>query len=112
MGSNFSRATGDPTRSGRGCDYALPFPAVREVRPALPCVVEAVIDLAALRALAEAATPGPWRSDGLRVRQHEASTFAVAQAFYKKDAAYIAACSPNVVLGLIARIEDLEEKCK
>lgn len=85
-----------------------------------------------LEALARAATPGPWRwwlggshSDtGVRGREPELvplSTAVVASADgwevascqtagvpRSADAAYIAACSPDVILGLLARLDTAE----
>ena len=77
-------------------------------------------DVAELRRLAEAATPGPWESDGLEVCQHWSLPepwHAVVNAEIScgpycyggsvrpierdADAAYIAALSPAVVLALL-----------
>jgi len=70
-----------------------------------------------LRALARAATPGPWQIgpkalDGsLAVRtlpgeRVHAMTDMVARPTVPADAAYIAAASPDVVLRLLAEIDE------
>lgn len=73
-------------------------------------------ELDQLRALARAATPGPWRveaqghaeQDVARVNNLEvAPPDSVELAHCADDAAYIAAVSPDVVLGLIAEVERL-----
>lgn len=73
-----------------------------------------------LKKLAEAATPGPWEHEE-KCSLHDAPTVR-ANGFYVascctsedgegiKDAAFIAAANPEVVLGLIARIEELEKQ--
>jgi hypothetical protein len=68
------------------------------------------VDLAALRRLAEAATPGPWRSfddygytspvNGLRTN--------IVPSIKKTNAAYIAAANPATLLTLLDRITELE----
>lgn len=65
-------------------------------------------DLAALRALAEKATPGPWAPDAegsivLRV----GTEFKLSGCFYHWDAAYIAAAHPGAVLALLDEVERL-----
>ena len=57
-------------------------------------------DLAELRRLAEAATPGPWEADGLEVCQHcyGGSARPIER---DEDAAFIAAANPSVVLALL-----------
>lgn len=65
-------------------------------------------DLARLRALAEVATPGPWDADtrtelGKTLVCHGLTV--IVGTHRAPDAAYIAACSPDVLLGLIERIE-------
>lgn len=71
-------------------------------------------DLAALRALAEAATPGRWHvevdapgteAEGLYVTDDGGRTVASVRDLYA-DAALIAACSPERILALIAEVED------
>ena len=85
-------------------------------------------DLAELRRLAEAATPGPWESDGLEVCQHWSLPepwHAVVNAEIScgpycyggsvrpierdADAAYIAALSPAVVLALLDAAAERDE---
>lgn len=80
--------------------------------------------LSHLKALAQAATPGPWVAEGLPYNEVDDPTIwagevYVAQTAYDMqsstqahnvgaDTAYITAASPDVVLALIARIEELE----
>jgi len=73
-------------------------------------------ELDQLRDLAKAATPGPWRVEAqghawqevARVNNLEvAPPASVELAHCADDAAYIAAVSPDVVLGLIAEVERL-----
>ena len=73
-------------------------------------------ELDQLRALAQSATPGPWRVEAqghapqqvARVNNLEvAPPDSVELAHCATDAAYIAAVSPDVVLGLIAEVERL-----
>jgi hypothetical protein len=66
-----------------------------------------------LRALATAATPGPWRhasgteaEPDIRTRV-TSDACSIATTDWTRDAAYIAAASPNVVLGLLDEIERL-----
>lgn len=75
---------------------------------------EALADYDALRAVAEAATTGPWGGEvmdgdvwapGNRERICKTSSFN-----YGRDAAYIAAASPDVVLALLDEIEALRAK--
>ena len=73
-------------------------------------------ELNQLRALAQAATPGPWR---VEARGHAAQEVArvnnlevappdsVELSLCATDAAYIAAVSPDVVLGLIDEVDRL-----
>ena len=86
-------------------------------------------DVTELRRLAEAATPGPWESDGLEVCQHWSLPepwHAVVNAEIScgpycyggsvrpierdADAAYIAALSPDVVLALLDERDALAAK--
>lgn len=62
------------------------------------------VDLDALVALAEAATPGQWVATGRWVRfgLHDREQIS------DEDAAFIAACDPQTVLALIERIRELE----
>ncbi len=73
-------------------------------------------ELNQLRALARAATPGPWRVEAqghapqqvARVNNLEvAPPDSVELAHCADDAAYIAAASPDVVLGLIDEVAGL-----
>ena len=69
-----------------------------------------------LRALAMAATPGPWISG------HDPSHYGAPEvtdgktfAYYvpdKNDAAFIAAASPDVVLALLDRLATVEGACR
>lgn len=64
-------------------------------------------ELMQLKALAEAATPGPWSYNGncrFGVWQNEGK-FYVFEAGGHADAAYTAAASPDVILALIAKVE-------
>jgi len=69
-----------------------------------------------LRDLAKAATPGPWRVEAQGHAPHEVARVnnlevappdSAELAHCADDAAYIAAVSPDVVLGLIAEVERL-----
>ena len=79
--------------------------------------MSAPLDLAALEAVAKAATPGPWgvlaESDGTCEVGHIDSAGIVASLCASEDAAHIAAFSPDVALALIAAAragEELREK--
>lgn len=65
-----------------------------------------------LRALAEAATPGPWEVVGESVvTDGNAATVAVIEApDYEEDAAYIAAANPTAVLDLLDRLAAAEAR--
>lgn len=90
-----------------------------------------------LKALAEKATPGPWRNDwraidldeergdvsyvtSLAEGVSESSAMVVGEVYYdglntaitKENAAYIAACSPDAILALITRAETAEAQNK
>lgn len=81
-------------------------------------------ELSHLKTLAQAATPGPWTAentpyDGFTDPVISSGEVYVAQTVYDMqswssrhdvdaDTAYIAAASPDVVLALIARIEELQ----
>ncbi len=77
-------------------------------------------DLNELERLARAATPGPWkacdgRGPGVAVfwdapEQDDNFVFYDETGGRHRDAAYIAAASPNVVLQLIARVRELERR--
>lgn len=74
-------------------------------------------DLAKLKALAEAATPGPWSYDGSYVcpaRVEAGTTYvetwrSVADCHQPENTQFIAAANPAVVLELIAENERLRE---
>lgn len=76
--------------------------------------------LANLRRLAQAATPGPWYADRRAVQLQPAQRGAggaacpthVASAVENADAAFIAALSPDVVLGLLKSIEFWSVCCR
>ena len=74
-------------------------------------------ELARLRALADAATPGPWRA-GTHERENVFCAYGATMGpervllrmnrefpGFKRDAAFIAAANPAVVLALIAVVE-------
>lgn len=70
------------------------------------------IDLDALEALAEAATPGPWEAVGFYVRLGDGFAVALAnsrQEHSPSDAAFIAAAR-TAVPALVARVRELEGK--
>jgi hypothetical protein len=57
-----------------------------------------------IRALAAAATPGPWHDNGLTLRPgtvHDSMDNVVCRAWENRDAAYIAALSPERVTALL-----------
>ena len=66
-----------------------------------------------LKRLAEQATPGPWLHDKFgdepwfTVLARDVPAPCVAENLSQADAAYIAAASPDVVMGLIAEVEVL-----
>lgn len=69
--------------------------------------------LARYKAIAEAATPGPWKQVGPEVHDGHHSMFAKMYGYalnqqLSKNAAYIAAFDPPTCLALLARIEALE----
>ena len=83
------------------------------------------VDLATLTALAQAATPGPWKLyDGwtgddkitrvVRIGNEEFTVFQTSAGRAhdiegaKADFEYLAACSPDVILALVNRIKELE----
>ena len=83
-------------------------------------------NLSTLTALAQAATPGPWECSGdSRERSSNYPTYEItteANAHSgshrqmlvrrREDAAFIAACSPDVILALVARVNELEAALK
>jgi hypothetical protein len=75
-----------------------------ERRPGVADIPAAELDH--LEALANAATPGPWRHGGIGNLDHwvyrGSSTHARAQ--FVEDAAYIAACDPSTIKGLITAV--------
>lgn len=69
------------------------------------------IDVKALRALATAATPGPWRTEsggGGWTNVHAPLGVLVSESMQSADALFIAALSPDVVLALLDRLERAE----
>lgn len=61
-----------------------------------------------LRALAEAATPGPW-TDEVPGMIHQSSTPGyIGTAEHPEDRAFIAAANPTAVLALLDRVEAAE----
>jgi hypothetical protein len=75
---------------------------------------------AELKKLAEAATPGPWAvkedvydgPDEVYGRWHKVGDLLFIGENLNKDSAYIAAASPDVILGLLAEIAALLEALK
>lgn len=71
-------------------------------------------EIAALRALAEKATPGQWTvgasSHEIDVPDGEDGLFSVATAELPEDAAFIAAASPSVVIALLDALEAAESR--
>ena len=67
-----------------------------------------------LLALAEAATPGPWRADG----EHDyldcvcTKTFCIASDIEKEDAAFIAAANPETIKQLVELVRLQHEAVK
>lgn len=69
-------------------------------------------NLAELARLAEAATPGPWKSHDEFVNAEKHFICEINNlAKPEQTAAYIAAANPEAVLGLIARIDELSARC-
>lgn len=78
------------------------------------------VDVAALRALAEAATPGPWTTEDSRnaaglARVWQLRGVGIAECRVRgadnhHDAAFIAAANPTAVLALLDEIETLRAK--
>ena len=58
-------------------------------------------DLAELRRLAEAATPGPWSTAAFQLVIDVAQRIDVGMCGHRDDAAFIAAANPAVVLALL-----------
>lgn len=75
------------------------------------------IDKSALKALAEAATPGPWGYDGSYVcpaRVEDGTTYvetwrSVADCVQPENTKFIAAANPTAVMVLLAEIEQLSK---
>jgi hypothetical protein len=72
-----------------------------------------------LRKLAEAATPGPWVNSrkGIGPRcvsggQDDGMILVRVYADFPNDAAFIAAASPDVVLGLLGRVKEQDKTIK
>ena len=63
-----------------------------------------MIDLTTLTMLAQAATPGPWIVEERRW-YHDTSLTERGIA----NAAFIVACSPDTILGLVARVRQMED---
>ncbi len=85
--------------------------------------------LSTLRSLAEAATPGPWEAQITKSRkccgifhpypepvkgEFEGEHVILEGSSYldAKDAAFIAACSPDVILALIGEVEELRARVR
>lgn len=75
------------------------------------------MDLDRLRELTGAATPGPWEAYSSEVTMNDRSQWRIGDrnrpaiffaTMRASDAAYIAACSPDVVLGLLDRLDKAE----
>ena len=67
-------------------------------------------DLAELRRLAEAATPGPWSTAAFQLVIDVAQRIDVGMCGHRDDAAFIAAANPDVVLALLAERDALAAK--
>jgi hypothetical protein len=65
------------------------------------------MDIAALKASAELATPGPWHV------QHDDEVwtdhYVAGTSYHEPDARFIALANPTSILSMIARLEALEE---
>jgi hypothetical protein len=85
----------------------VPVRLGREVEAVLAARVPVVTteDTEALRSLAREATPGPWKTQGAAVGVVDGVTVVTAHQSYR-DAAYLAAISPEVVLGLLDEIDE------
>jgi hypothetical protein len=76
-----------------------------------------VTDIDKLRALAEAATPGPWSHEAVRFMQHdvhtpdsvEADGMSTITCWHRCDAAFIAAFNPTAVLALLDELAALRK---
>ena len=72
-----------------------------------------IIDLPKLERLAREATPGPWRR-GTSTGDDKSSVFHddgfVAECYWKADAEYVAAASPDAVLELITEHRELRQR--
>jgi len=76
---------------------------------------EEMIDLTQLETLAQAATPGPWTTVPTSIPNESLLQIGAQVSFGSRsiqlstqDATFIAACSPDVVLALVARVRELE----
>src|SRR3990167_3854503 len=72
-------------------------------------------NLATLTQLAQAATPGPWTTAPTSIPNESLLQIGTQVSFGSRsiqlsiqDAAFIAACSPDVILALVARVRALE----
>ena len=78
----------------------------------------AMTDLAALTTLAQAATPGNWKQQVSNVTDRQG--YMIASCYGAKhgseaskceaNAAFIAACSPDTILGLVAKLREWEKE--
>ena len=70
-----------------------------------------MIDYTKLKELAEAATPGPWRDQGMQVNSGN-YVIVDTELDYERmaeNSSYIAAVSPDVVLAMVVELERLTE---
>jgi hypothetical protein len=67
-------------------------------------------DLSRLAELASAATPGPWHADATSVHLDDGGALFEDRYSQVTDRAYIAAASPDVILDLLARLQQAEER--
>ncbi|MDW3683934.1 hypothetical protein RA280_19730 [Cupriavidus sp. CV2] len=65
-------------------------------------------NLEAIKAAAMAVTPGPWEAYGTIVRDIDGGEDQLAEGCDATHARYIAAVDPEVVLELVARLEQAE----
>lgn len=62
---------------------------------------------AQLKSLAEKAADGPWELTHHGVVQNGVAD--IAEVFHHSDGQFIAACAPDVVLRMLARLDELEK---
>ena len=71
-----------------------------------------MVNLDTLTVLAQEATPGPWTwHEGQGRVEKNRRQYPIAETFYPNEyhnAAFIAACSPDAILALVARVRELE----